>query len=290
MAEQKYAEYKQKLASWARLFEDEYGRAPTDADGQQSSTWVALNEKARHYKKLMLQEGGGSGKGESFPKRDPTPTMSRAGDRSRSEVHRRPHKAQDAHSHRRERSTSASPMRSRGDERGHSRRAGGKSTRRQHHGSPETNRHRDDGHSMRRRHGGGGGGGGEETGSPTRGRRSGRSPSHRNGGRSGRSAPFDGAGESDEGDVLPPLPDASEAVRSQPEYAQLASRAKEAREKLRKWERAFERDAGAPPTAADKGASNTYASYKRKYKGCASAAASSLPLPAAAAAAAHASS
>ena len=42
-----------QLAAWSRLFEEEYGEPPTESDCHQSSTWTALNEKARFYKKLL---------------------------------------------------------------------------------------------------------------------------------------------------------------------------------------------------------------------------------------------
>ena len=52
----KYGEYKEKLKEWSRLFEDEYGRRPTDDDRYDSATWVALNDKARHYRRLAGEE------------------------------------------------------------------------------------------------------------------------------------------------------------------------------------------------------------------------------------------
>ena len=45
-----------KLKEWSRLFEDEYGRRPTDDDRYDSATWVALNDKARHYRRLAGEE------------------------------------------------------------------------------------------------------------------------------------------------------------------------------------------------------------------------------------------
>jgi cAMP-dependent protein kinase regulator len=67
-------------------------------------------------------------------------------------------------------------------------------------------------------------------------------------------------------EALPPLPDASGAVKGKSEFTSAQSRAKEALEKLKKWERAFERDHGGSPTAEDMSSSNTFSSYKRKYK------------------------
>ena len=49
-------------------------------------------------------------------------------------------------------------------------------------------------------------------------------------------------------------------------FAAADARAKESLEKLRKWERAFERDYGEWPTDEDKGNSNTYQSCERKYR------------------------
>ena len=87
----------------------------------------------------------------------------------------------------------------------------------------------------------------------------------RGGGRgtSRRSASRRTARDGAEDEVLPPLPDASEAVRSRSEFATAQTRARDAQEKLKKWERAFERDYGETPTAEDKGNSNTYGNYKR---------------------------
>ena len=62
-AEQKYSEYKAKINAWARLFEEEHGAPPSEADCQNSSTWTALNEKARFYKKALVSSSTGSASG-----------------------------------------------------------------------------------------------------------------------------------------------------------------------------------------------------------------------------------
>jgi len=46
----KYKEYKRKMEEWSKLFEQEYGFAPTDDDRLESNTYNALLEKARHYR------------------------------------------------------------------------------------------------------------------------------------------------------------------------------------------------------------------------------------------------
>mgnify|MGYP001466037834 CR=1 FL=1 len=63
----KYGEYKEKLKEWSRLFEDEYGRRPTDDDRYDSATWVALNDKARHYRRLAGEEATPSPEPEPLP-------------------------------------------------------------------------------------------------------------------------------------------------------------------------------------------------------------------------------
>ena len=58
-ADDKYQEYKRKLAAWEDLFEEQYGASPTDGDCHQSSTWTALNEKVSQAH--ALSRGGASG-------------------------------------------------------------------------------------------------------------------------------------------------------------------------------------------------------------------------------------
>ena len=53
MAATKYQEYKAKIRSWKKLFEQEYGRPPTSEDCHASATWTALNEKSKHYEKQL---------------------------------------------------------------------------------------------------------------------------------------------------------------------------------------------------------------------------------------------
>ena len=72
--------------------------------------------------------------------------------------------------------------------------------------------------------------------------------------------------EKDSAEALPPLPEASFAVKGKSEFTTAQSRAKEALEKLKRWERAFERDYGDLPTVEDMSSSNTFCSIKRKYK------------------------
>jgi len=56
-AGEKYNEYKRKMADWAKLFEREYGHAPSDDDRLDSDTYNALLEKARHYRKVADADG-----------------------------------------------------------------------------------------------------------------------------------------------------------------------------------------------------------------------------------------
>ena len=63
----------------------------------------------------------------------------------------------------------------------------------------------------------------------------------------------------------PPLPEVDPALAEHPEVASLEYKAREAREKLLKWERAYEREQGEPPRAEDRAASNTYTSYEKKF-------------------------
>ena len=46
----KYAEYRQKMLDWGRIFEEEYGSPPTEEDKTSSQTWTALNEKSVQWK------------------------------------------------------------------------------------------------------------------------------------------------------------------------------------------------------------------------------------------------
>ena len=63
----------------------------------------------------------------------------------------------------------------------------------------------------------------------------------------------------------PPLPEVPPALVEHPEVASLEAKARESREKLLKWERAYEREQGDPPRPEDRAASSTYTSYERKY-------------------------
>ena len=110
------------------------------------------------------------------------------------------------------------------------------------------------------------------TESPDTGRRSGRT-SRKSGSASKRSASREVPEEKPSGasGALPPLPEAGPTVRGKSAFdvgafAAADARAKESLEKLRKWERAFERDYGEWPTDEDKGNSNTYQSCERKYR------------------------
>ena len=40
------------MADWSKLFEREYGHAPSEIDRIESDTYNALLEKARHYRKI----------------------------------------------------------------------------------------------------------------------------------------------------------------------------------------------------------------------------------------------
>ena len=61
------------------------------------------------------------------------------------------------------------------------------------------------------------------------------------------------------------LPEINPAVAGYPEVASLEAKARESREKLLKWQRAYEREQGDPPRPEDRAASSTYTSYERKY-------------------------
>ena len=80
-----------------------------------------------------------------------------------------------------------------------------------------------------------------------------------------------GGGEDDERSTLveapelPALPTGSRAARALGEWAFIHNKAKDALEKLRKWEWAFEKEQAYPPTAEDKAFSNTYSTYSSKY-------------------------
>ena len=237
-AEAKYAEYKQKLAAWERLFEEEYGSPPSDDDCHGSSTWVALNDKAKFYKKIL------SGGGESFKKGGGDKSMRRG----KSTVRRSASTSPTRQPHSREQS-----FKDKGAsyERGHSSAHGMRSTstrRRDASPSPAAARSggggRDEGHSMRR---------------PPKSRRD-RSKSTGHGSRSANSkrhisttdAPVLGRREDGaQSGELAPLPRPSAELMANDDYASIYAKAETALEKLR--ERAFERDYGEAPTASDKG-------------------------------------
>jgi hypothetical protein len=233
-SEQKYNEYKSKLNAWARLFEKEYGAPPTDDDCQQSSTWSALNEKSRFYRKLM--SGGGAERERDFAGSPRRRHESAPGFRSSSR--------RDGQDVRRPASRRESPSHYRSERKSH---------RRPHEPSPSGGRksRRDNEKSERR--------------SPDIKRSGGRGKNSRVESRSAsRRTTRDEKGPVE---ALPPLPDASGAVKGKSEFTSAQSRAKEALEKLKKWERAFERDHGGSPTAEDMSSSNTFSSYKRENHG-----------------------
>lgn len=249
----KYHEYKKKLNSWVQLFEEEYGVPPTDEDCRGSSTWTALNEKARYYKKQLGGRDGDGGGVSRHSRHESTPSTH---DHSRSMSRR----DRSTPSQRRHHSSASPPDRSRSS----------KSFRRGP--SREDDSIRDTGHSVRRR---------RKTDSPDMHRKSRRdfterssSPNTRRPRRSEAAGRHHdsterasrASGDEDE-PPLPSLPEASSALRAQNDYAMLETKAREALEKLKKWERAFERDGGEQPSREDKAASGTYNGYKRKYKG-----------------------
>ena len=158
-----------QLAAWARLFEEEYGQPPSDADCHQSSTWTALNEKAKFYKKLL---GSGERSFTTSPDKRHRESASTPGFRSTSR--RDDHDTKRAHS-RRERSESPAKARwekvrqsrvSHHHDDAHGERATSRKSHRSKGHDPSFSGGRE--HSMRRREksergdtkrGGGGGGG-----------------------------------------------------------------------------------------------------------------------------------
>ena len=201
----KYAEYRQKMLDWGRIFEEEYGSPPTEEDKTSSQTWTALNEKSVYYKKLCKEQG------KELPS-TPASSPEKSSRRSRREP----------------RDTSTGGHRS-----GKSR-----SSRRDHSDSPEASRHS------------------RREGSKRHSRRQ-------------VPAPDEAEGEAGAPAVEeppppppgpPPLPEIDPSLAEHPDVASLEAKAREAREKLLKWERAYEREQGEPPRAEDRAASNTYTS------------------------------
>ena len=210
----KYKEHKRKMEEWSKLFEQEYGFAPTDDDRLESNTYNALLEKARHYR-AHIAEGavprspdrksrGKSSRNASTP----SGTRSKA---SRSDRHGGA-----------QRNTSAPPMRAGRSSSNHRESRAGSSSHRSPSKRTESN--------------------GGLRASPAK------SPSGRKGTRS----------------LGVDVSALSEEQLSSPEYRALETKARDALEKLGKWERAFEREQGEPPTDADKAASSTYMSYDKK--------------------------
>ena len=72
-------EYRQKMAEWARIFEEEYGAPPTDDDRTASKTWNALNDKATYYRKQLKEQSGASSPSISPDKTSRRSRHSRAG-------------------------------------------------------------------------------------------------------------------------------------------------------------------------------------------------------------------
>ena len=244
----KYGEYKEKLKEWSRLFEDEYGRRPTDDDRYDSATWVALNDKARHYRRLAGEEA------------TPSP-LKRSGSRGS----RR-------HLDRSESTESVS--------RRHSQGQGGSSKSLDRDGSPAMRRPKGrERSSTRDGDGEWSGGGGRErsssAGRKSRGHRrsasdpdlieSSPSPNRKSRGHA-RSSPLSASElASSVDDFGIPTPAAAATPANNAEYAALEAKVRDAKEKLAKWERAFEREQGEPPRAEDKAASGTYQAYEKKH-------------------------
>ena len=224
----KHSEYKRKLAEWARIFEQEYGTSPTDEDRAVSNTWNALNDKATYYKRLLKEQGLGS----SPSLQTPSPGGRRSSG-SRRESSSRESSSRESRSRE---SSSRDKSRSR---------LGSRS----HESSPDLLQ-RSRSSDLR------------ASCSPEKSRR-----------RSSRPAAddenvFDTAetAEAAADPGPPPLPEVPPALVDHPEVASLEAKARESREKLLKWERAYEREQGDPPRPEDRAASSTYTSYERKYE------------------------
>ena len=215
--EGKYQEYKTKLASWVNLFEEEYGYRPTEAERAESKTWSALNSKAKFYKKLVHSGGGGSFKRAS---RESSFKVKELAEGSQTMPARRSQADKERRGHR---ESSAPP-------------AGRARTRREENPRASRRGHRDRSAP------------GKRSGKMVDQEEGGGERHHRRGpsGRSSRERhPPAEAGE--EGEELPPLPIAGGSLASKSEWVALETKAKEAREKILKWERAFEREQASPP-------------------------------------------
>jgi hypothetical protein len=186
----KMHEYRQKMAEWARIFEEEYGAPPTEDDRVASNTWNALNDKAIYYRRMLKEHGSSN-----------SPTLSPGG-------------------------------------------------RRESSSKRESSRHRS---------------GGKREGSRSRGSRTPQESSEKSKRHSKRPPPEEPPPPPPETGP-PALPEINPALAEHPEVASLEAKARESREKLLKWERAYEREQGEPPRPEDRASSNTYTSYEKKYE------------------------
>ena len=224
---EKHAEYKRKLVEWARIFEQEYGTSPSEDDRVASNTWNALNDKATYYKRMLKEQGNAS----SPNLNTPSPSGRRSSGNRRESGSRES-------SGRRE-SSSRDKSRSRFGVRSHESSPDLLQKSRSPKLSPDI----------------------RGSSSPEKSRRRSRFPAAE------EEIVFDTAETAEAAADVgpPPLPEVPPALVEHPEVASLEAKARESREKLLKWERAYEREQGDPPRPEDRAASSTYTSYERKY-------------------------